>query len=95
LNEWNSIADRVGIDSAKQFWEHVAIRPGEIPKVGTTTILRGKHNGPKWPGYSRTIHYEISGAGRIDYQFANATNEGAQNDSHPVVKILTIDFDSH
>ena len=24
------------------------------------------------PGFSRTVHYEISGAGRIDYQFNDA-----------------------
>jgi hypothetical protein len=23
----------------------------------------GKHNAPKWPGYSKTIHYEITGPG--------------------------------
>jgi hypothetical protein len=31
--------------------------------------MKGKHNAPKWRGYSKTIHYEITGAGRIDYQY--------------------------
>jgi len=31
--------------------------------------MKGKHNGPKWPGFSKTIHYEIADAGRIDYQW--------------------------
>jgi hypothetical protein len=57
--------------------------------------MKGKHNGPKWPGYSKTIHYEISGAGRIDYQYNSASTEGAENDVHGVVKILTIDLGSH
>lgn len=58
-------------------------------------MLRGKHHGPKWAGYSRTIHYEISGAGRIDYQYCNATTEGELGDPHPVVKILSIDLGNH
>ncbi|AEH10268.1 MULTISPECIES: hypothetical protein [Protofrankia] len=57
--------------------------------------MPGKHHGPKWDGYSRTIHYEISGAGRIDYQYCSATTEGADGDAHAVVKILTIDLTSH
>jgi hypothetical protein len=57
--------------------------------------MKGKHNGPKWPGFSKTIHYEITGAGRIDYQYADSTTEGAKGDAHAVVKILSIDLGSH
>jgi hypothetical protein len=57
--------------------------------------MKGKHNGPKWPGYSKTVHYEISGAGRIDYQYCAATAEGKEKDPHAVVKILSIDLGSH
>jgi hypothetical protein len=57
--------------------------------------MKGKHNAAKWPGYSSTIHYEISGAGRIDYQFNPTSTEGAQGDPHGVVKILSIDLGSH
>lgn len=95
LDVWNGVADRVGKESAQQFWDHVAATPGQPPAVGTSTMLRGKHHGPKWPGYSRTIHYKISGAGRIDYQYASATHEGDTGDPHAVVKILTIDLGSH
>ena len=66
---WNELADRVGLANAQQFWDHVAMTPGQLPKVGTSSVMKGKHSGPKWPGYSETIHYEITGAGRIDYQF--------------------------
>ncbi|MFD3510548.1 hypothetical protein [Nocardia sp. NPDC058666] len=95
LDVWNGLADRVGMTSAQQFWEHVSATPGRPPSVGSSTVLRGKHHGPKWAGYSRTIHYEISGAGRIDYQYCNDTEEGDRGDAHPVVKILTIDLGSH
>jgi hypothetical protein len=95
LDVWHSLPDRVGKESAQQFWDHVATTPGQPPAVGTSTVLRGRHHGPKWPGFSRTIHYEITGAGRIDYQYASATSEGDSGDAHPVVKILTIDLGSH
>jgi hypothetical protein len=39
--------------------------------------------------------YEITGAGRIDYQYADGTTEGDQGDAHAVVKILSIDLGSH
>lgn len=95
LDTWNALADRVGLGSARQFWSYVSSTPGAHPSVGSSVVLKGKHNRAKWPGYSPTIHYEISGAGRIDYQFAPATTEGADGDIHAVVKIQTIDLGSH
>ena len=92
---WNGLADHVGVTAARQFWAHVSSTPGVPPAVGSSTVLRGKHHGPKWEGYSRTIHYEISGAGRIDYQYSNDTREGDRGDAHRVVKILTVDLGSH
>ncbi len=95
LDEWNSLVERVGLESAQQFYAHVSLTPGSHPKVGTSGYLRGKAAKPKWDGYSRTIHYEISGAGRIDYQWTNEEAGGADGDRHPVVRILTIDLNSH
>jgi hypothetical protein len=95
LDVWASLAERAGKENAQQFWDHVANNPGQPPPVGRSTVLRGKHHGPKWPGYSRTVHYEITGAGRIDYQYASVTAEGTAGDEHAVVKILTIDLGSH
>ena len=86
---------RVGEENARQFWDHVARSPGEPPRVGSSSVMKGKHNKGKWPGFSKTIHYEISGAGRIDYQFNPESKEGVRGDPHPVVKILTIDLGSH
>src|SRR5215471_2894228 len=82
LPVWNELADRVGLANAQQFWNHVAMTPGQPPKVGTTSIMKGRHNAPKWPGYSKTIHYEITGAGRIDYQFNTSAGDGARGDPH-------------
>ena len=95
LEVWNNPAERIGLENAQQFWDHVALTPGEHPRIGTSSVMKGKHNGPKWPGYSKTIHYEISGAGRIDYQYNPASTEGAQRDVNGVVKILTVDLGSH
>lgn len=46
-------------------------------------------------GWSKTYHYEISSAGRIDYQFHNEFKGGDRGDPHPVVAILTISYGSH
>jgi hypothetical protein len=92
---WNDLPRRVGLESAQQFYDHVAQTPDRPPGVGTTTILKGKAGRPEAPGFSRTHHYEISGAGRIDYQFNDAYAGGAKGDAHPVVRIRTIDHSSH
>ena len=95
LSIWNELPGRVGLANAQQFWDHVAMTPGQPPKVDTSSVMKGKHAAPKWPGYSKTIHYEITGAGRIDYQFNPSATEGPRGDPHGVVKILTIDLGSH
>lgn len=92
---WDQLPERVGLENAQQFYDHVANSPGFPPSVGRTTVLAGKAGRPKGEGFSRTIHYEISGAGRIDFQYNNAFEGGAHSDPHPVVCILTIDLSSH
>jgi len=94
LDEWNGLAERLP-EKTQQFWDHVAFTPGAIPKIGTSSMMRGKYSVPKWSGYSGTVHYEISGAGRINYQYNAASTEGAEGDPHGVVKILSIDLGSH
>ena len=95
LELWKQLPARVGLANAQQFWDHVAMTPGQPPRVGTSSIMKGKFAAAKWPGYSKTVHYEITGAGRIDYQFNPAATEGARGDPHGVVRILTIDLGSH
>ncbi len=92
---WGSLPQRVGIESAQQFWDHVALDPGRPPRVNSTTMLRGKRGTPLAAGFSRTIHYEISGAGRIDFQFNPDWSRGASGDAHAIVVILRIDLGSH
>jgi hypothetical protein len=92
---WDSLADEVGLEAAQQFYEHVSMTPGEPAKIGSTSYLRGKAGHPEGDGFSRTIHYEISGAGRINYQFNDAYTGGAHGDPHRVVRIRTIDHGSH
>jgi len=92
---WDQLESRVGLESAQQFYDHVAYTPGQPPAVNSSTILKGKAGLPKGPGFSRTIHYEISGASRVNYQFNDAYAGGAFGDPHPVVWILTIDHSSH
>ena len=92
---WDQLPARVGLANAQQFYDHVAVTPGEQPAVGRSTILRGRIGRPRAEGFARTIHYEISGAGRIDYQFNPAYTTGGGGDPHGVVFILRIDLGSH
>jgi hypothetical protein len=93
--EWRDLPARVGLESAQQFYDFVAATPGSPPPIGAASILQGRAGRPIYPGCSRTVHYEISGAGRINYQFHDAYTGGAHGDPHPVVFILTIRFTSH
>lgn len=95
IDAWNSLPERVGLAAAQQFYDHVAGCPGKPAPINRTGVLRGKAGEPMSPGFSRTIHYEISGAGRIDYQYNDAYTGGAHGDPHPVVFIRAINLSSH
>jgi hypothetical protein len=92
---WAALPERVGLSAAQQFYEHVARNPGQPAAINRTGVLRGRAGEPMAPGFSRTIHYEISGAGRIDYQYHDAYVDGAHGDAHPVVFIRAINLSSH
>lgn len=92
---WLALPDRVGIESAQQFYDHVAYAADRPPDINTSCILRGKAGKPVGEGFSRTIHYEVSGAGRINYQYNQTYTGGAYGDPHPVVFILSINLSSH
>jgi len=89
------LVQRVGLESAQQLWDHLAHAPGAPPLVNRSCVLRGKAGRPKEDGFSRTVHYEISGAARVDYQYNGAYAGGSDGDPHPVVWILAITFTSH
>lgn len=94
-DQWLQLAERVGLQGAQEFWDHVAQSPGTISGTSKTTILKGKAGRPKGPGWSPTYHYEVSGAGRINYQFHNTYRTNPDGDEHPVVFVLSIDYASH
>ena len=95
LNHWDDLVERVGIQQAQQFWDHVSMTPGKVSALASIVILKGRAGRSMGEGWSRTHHYEVSGAGRIDYQFHNAYRTSSDGDPHPVVAILTINFSSH
>lgn len=94
-SRWDELVDRVGIQGARQFYEHVTNSPGQPSPLASITIMRGKVGRPMSDGWSRTHHYEVSGAGRVNYQYHNAHKTREDGDEHAVVAILTIDYGSH
>ncbi|GEA88023.1 hypothetical protein CCE01nite_19720 [Cellulomonas cellasea] len=95
FDRWLEMPERVSVEKAQQLWDHLAHNPGGPPPIGSTCILRGKLGNPQGEGWSRTIHYEVSGAGRVNYQYADAYRASRDGDLHRVVAILTIDYSSH
>ncbi|WP_344914041.1 hypothetical protein [Streptosporangium oxazolinicum] len=95
FRHYEQLADRVGIQQAQQFWDHVSQEPGKPPAVGQTTILKGKAGKPQGTGWSRTVHYEVSSYARIDYQYNDEYQTSPEGDAHAVVAILTINYSSH
>ncbi|MGH3789200.1 MAG: hypothetical protein ACRDRU_11700 [Pseudonocardiaceae bacterium] len=85
----------MGLQSAQQFCDHVAHTLGSPTVINRTGVLRGKAGRPISEGFSRTIHYEINEAGRIDDQFNDTYAGGTARDPHPVVFILSINLSSH
>ena len=39
---WNQIVERVGLQQAQQFWDHVAYSPGGKDPIANSCFLRGK-----------------------------------------------------
>ncbi|MEV0310599.1 hypothetical protein ACGFJC_00985 [Nonomuraea fuscirosea] len=95
FDHWEQLVPTVGIKAAQQFWDHVSRSPGEPDPIASTCFLRGKPGRPQGEGWSRTVHYEISGAGRIDYQYSDSYKTSPDGDEHRVVAILTINYTSH
>jgi hypothetical protein len=95
LDLWATLPQRVGLEAAQQFYDHVTTTPGTPAPIGRTGVMRGRLGRPMAPGFSRTIHYEISGAGRIDYQFNDAYVARNGGDPHRVVMIRAIRLGSH
>lgn len=94
-DKWEEMPGRVGLGAAQEFWDHVAMQPGVPPARPSTCFLRGRAGLPQAPGWSKTIHYELSSMARINYQYIEAYRTSEDGDAHRVVAILSIDFSSH
>lgn len=93
--KWSQVVSRVGLDAAQALWDHLATAPGSPPPTSATCYLRGKAGLPQGPGWSRTVHYELSSMARVNYQFHDAFRASDSGDEHRVVGILSIDYSSH
>jgi len=94
-NHYEQLPSRIGLEQAQRFWDHLATSPGVMPATAGSCILKGRAGQPSGPGWSRTVHYELSSMARANYQYNDAYTGGALGDPHPVVRILTLDFSSH
>lgn len=50
---WEQIVERVGIQQAQQFWDHVAKTPGMKDPIASTRPLKGKAGAPRRKGFRR------------------------------------------
>ncbi|SDB80293.1 hypothetical protein GA0111570_10279 [Raineyella antarctica] len=91
---WAELPDRVGLQNATRAWDYLAHTPNKPPRIGQCTKLKGTDKFAK-DGWSAVYHYEVSGAGRIDFQYNAAFTGGGHGDAHPVVRIIRLDLDSH
>ena len=94
-HHYSELVTRVGLQQAQQLWDHISQTPGKPSAIADIVILRGTAGKPIANGWSRTYHYEITGAARANYQFNNAYRVTDEGDPHPVVAILTLDYSSH
>jgi hypothetical protein len=92
---YEELVERVGIQQAQQLWDHLSQSPGSPTALASTSFLKGKPGRPQGPGWSKTIHYELSSMARVNYQFHNSYTTTRQGDEHRVVAILTINYSSH
>lgn len=90
LQKWDELASRVGKANAEQLWDFLSRQPDRPSPYGCVSPMRGAPKGAK-----KTWHYEVSGAGRVDYQYEPAHIATPGKDPHPTVFIVGIDYGSH
>lgn len=91
---WSQLPTCVGLQSAQRAWDYLAMSPNIPPEIGSSTKLKGMQKFAK-DGWSAPHHYEVSGAGRIDYQYNPGYRTAPDGDPHPVVRIISLDLSSH
>lgn len=95
-HRWDELEDRIGLDQAQRFYDHVAQHPGEPAEGIRMNVLRGKAGKPDEEGFSRTVHWRVPGsAARLDYQYDAEYSGGGEGDEHAVVRVIAIAFSSH
>jgi hypothetical protein len=93
---WEELADRIGLDQAQRFYDHVAQHPGEPAEGVRMNVLRGRAGDPGETGFSRTVHWRVPGrAARLDYQYHPHYSGGSAGDKHAVVRVIAIVLSSH
>lgn len=95
LRHYSQLVERVGLQSAERFWDHLATQPDQPGEIGTSSVLKGKAGDPIGDGWSRVIHYELSGKARANYSCNPSYQTADGSDEHHVVYILTLDYSSH
>lgn len=90
LPQWNELVSRTGEANARELWNHLTRSPDRPPQLGCVTKMKGRPKGsrPVW-------HYELTGAGRIDYYVVPDHRTPGGGDPHPCVFIIGIDYGSH
>lgn len=91
---WRAMVETVGLQSAQRLWDHLAFNADRKPQVGRVTIMKGRHMRGR-DGWSDVHHYEVSGAGRVDFQYHKSYEGGDENLPHAVVRIIRISMSSH
>lgn len=86
---WDRHVLGCGLQSAQQCWDHLAFTPNRVPKVNSSTMLRGKNFRGK-DGWSNRLHYRVGKAVRVDYEYHDAYTGGSKGDPHPVVRIVWV-----
>lgn len=94
VETWDSIPARCGESNARELWEHLTTAPNEKPRLGTVSKMKGRQFAATGDGMSAVYHYEITGAGRVDYRYKREF-VAHRGDPHPVVQIVSIDLGSH
>lgn len=87
---WDELVPRAGVASAHQLWEYLTTQPDRPSPYGCVSPWRGQKK-----GQTQTWHYEVSGAGRVDFQIDAAHVATPGRPPHPTVFIVGISYSSH
>ncbi len=93
---WHQLADRIGLDQAQRFYDHVSASPATVPAGVRVTKLKGSAGRAKESGFSSRLHWRVPGSpARIDYEYCDEYRGGRQGDPHRVVRVVAINYSSH